>query len=123
MGRTYIEMEITGVFWKPVAKLLEAEDIDFLVVNPQHMKALPGRKTDVKDAKWIAKFLRQVPGQAFSQGKMKVPEKENPRKLAKATNISERHLLMSPTPFADPTTTWEPSTDASPPEKADTEQP
>lgn len=38
--------------------LLEAEDIEFLVVNAQHMKAVPGRKTDVKDAEWIAKLLR-----------------------------------------------------------------
>lgn len=38
--------------------LLEAEEIEFLVVNAQHMKAVPGRKTDVKDAEWIAKLLR-----------------------------------------------------------------
>lgn len=41
-----------------IVKLLEAEDIEFLVVNAQHMKAVPGRKTDVKDAEWIAKLLR-----------------------------------------------------------------
>jgi transposase len=51
-------MESTGVFWKPIVNLLEAEDIEFLVVNAQHMKALPGRKTDVKDAEWIAQPLR-----------------------------------------------------------------
>lgn len=51
-------MESTGVFWKPIVNLLEAEDIEFLVVNAQHMKALPGRKTDVQDAEWIAKLLR-----------------------------------------------------------------
>jgi transposase len=38
--------------------LLKAEDIEFLVVNAQHMKAVSGRKTDVKDAEWIAKLLR-----------------------------------------------------------------
>nr|WP_180247450.1 transposase [Bacillus sp. AFS031507] len=38
--------------------LQEAENIEFLVVNAQHMKAVPGRKTDVKDAEWIAKLLR-----------------------------------------------------------------
>ena len=42
-----------------IVKLLEAEDIEFLVVNAQHMKAVPGRKTDVKDAEWIAKLLRR----------------------------------------------------------------
>jgi transposase len=51
-------MESTGVFWKPIVNLLEAEDIEFLVVNAQHMKALPGRKTDVKDAEWICDLLR-----------------------------------------------------------------
>jgi transposase len=57
-GCTHVAMESTGVFWKPIVNLLEAEDIEFLVVNAQHMKALPGRKTDVKDAEWIAQLLR-----------------------------------------------------------------
>ncbi|NQX60598.1 IS110 family transposase [Paenibacillus qinlingensis] len=57
-GYTHVAMESTGVFWKPIVNLLEAEDIEFLVVNAQHMKALPGRKTDVKDAEWIAQLLR-----------------------------------------------------------------
>jgi transposase len=43
---------------KPIVNLLEAEDIEFLVVNTQHMKVVPERKTDVKDAEWIAKLLR-----------------------------------------------------------------
>lgn len=55
---THVAMESTGVFWKPIVNLLEAENIEFLVVNAQHMKAVPGRKTDVKDAEWIAKLLR-----------------------------------------------------------------
>jgi transposase len=55
---THVAMEITGVFWKPIVNLLEAEDIEFLVVNAQHMKAVPGRKTDVKDAEWICNLLR-----------------------------------------------------------------
>ena len=57
-GCTHVAMESTGVFWKPIVNLLEAEDIEFLVVNAQHMKSLPGRKTDVKDAEWIAQLLR-----------------------------------------------------------------
>ncbi|MGG1664657.1 IS110 family transposase [Brevibacillus sp. NRS-1366] len=57
-GCTHVAMESTGVFWKPIVNLLEAEDIEFLVVNAQHMRALPGRKTDVKDAEWIAQLLR-----------------------------------------------------------------
>ena len=55
---TDVAMESTSVYWKPIVNLLEAEDIEFLVVNAQHMKAVPGRKTDVKDAEWIAKLLR-----------------------------------------------------------------
>jgi len=57
-GCTHVAMESTSVYWKPIVNLLEAEDIEFLVVNAQHMKAVPGRKTDVKDAEWIAKLLR-----------------------------------------------------------------
>lgn len=55
---THVAMESTSVYWKPIVNLLEAEEIEFLVVNAQHMKAVPGRKTDVKDAEWIAKLLR-----------------------------------------------------------------
>jgi transposase len=57
-GCTHVAMESTGVFWKSIVNLLEAERIEFLVVNAQHMKAVPGRKTDVKDAEWIAELLR-----------------------------------------------------------------
>jgi transposase len=55
---THVGMESTGVFWKPIVNLLEAEEIEFLVVNAQHIKAVPGRKTDVKDAEWICDLLR-----------------------------------------------------------------
>ncbi|WP_409300497.1 IS110 family transposase [Peribacillus sp. SCS-155] len=55
---SHVAMESTSVYWKPVVNLLEAEGIEFLVVNAQHMKSLPGRKTDVKDAEWIAQLLR-----------------------------------------------------------------
>jgi transposase len=54
---THVAMESTGVFWKPIYNLLE-EDFTVLVVNARHMKAVPGRKTDVKDAEWIADLLR-----------------------------------------------------------------
>jgi transposase len=55
---THVAMESTGVYWKPIVNLLEAEEIQFLVVNAQHIKAVPGRKTDVKDAEWICNLLR-----------------------------------------------------------------
>jgi transposase len=57
-GCTHVAMESTSVYWKPIVNLLESEDIEFLVVNAQHIKAVPGRKTDINDAEWIAKLLR-----------------------------------------------------------------
>jgi transposase len=53
-----IAMESTGVYWKPLYNLFEIFDLDAMVVNASHMKALPGRKTDVKDAEWISDLLR-----------------------------------------------------------------
>ena len=57
-GCSHVAMESTGVYWKPLYNLLEVEQIETLVVNAQHIKAVPGRKTDVKDAEWIADLLR-----------------------------------------------------------------
>jgi transposase len=51
-------MESTASYWKPVYNLLELEGLHLLVVNAQHIKNVPGRKTDVKDAEWIAGLLR-----------------------------------------------------------------
>ncbi len=57
-GCTHVAMESTGVYWKPIYNLLEQAEITPLVVNAAHIKAVPGRKTDVKDAEWIADLLR-----------------------------------------------------------------
>ena len=54
---TYVAMESTGVYWKPIYNVLE-EGFEVMVVNARHIKAVPGRKTDVKDAEWIADLLR-----------------------------------------------------------------
>jgi transposase len=54
---THAAMESTGSYWKPVYNLLEGQ-MELLVVNAQHVKAVPGRKTDVLDAEWIADLLR-----------------------------------------------------------------
>ena len=54
---TQVAMESSGVYWKPVYNLLE-DEFTVWVVNAHHMKAVPGRKTDVKDAEWIAELLR-----------------------------------------------------------------
>ena len=56
-GCTHVAMESTGVYWKPVYNILEGH-LELLVVNAQHLKAVPGRKTDVKDAEWIAELLQ-----------------------------------------------------------------
>lgn len=52
-------MESTGSYWKPLYNIFEMEELPAMVVNAQHMKAVPGRKTDVNDAQWIAKLLSQ----------------------------------------------------------------
>lgn len=58
-GCTHVAMEATGVYWKPVYNVLEeGSQFELQVVNPEHLKAVPGRKTDVKDAEWIATLLR-----------------------------------------------------------------
>lgn len=56
-GCTHVAMESTGVYWKPIYNLLEGH-LELLVVNAHHIKAVPGRKTDVKDAEWIAELLQ-----------------------------------------------------------------
>src|SRR5215813_8487735 len=55
---THVAMESTGVYWKPVYAILEGEGtFKIVVANAQHVKKVPGRKTDVKDAEWIAELL------------------------------------------------------------------
>src|SRR5215471_18165070 len=56
-GVTHVEMESTGVYWKPVGNILEAVCTIWLV-HAQHVKAVPGRKTDTKDCPWIADLLQ-----------------------------------------------------------------
>jgi transposase len=56
-GVTHVGMESTGVYWKPVYAVLEGHS-DLTVGNAHHIKNVPGRKTDVKDAEWIAQLVR-----------------------------------------------------------------
>ena len=53
-----VAMESTASYWKPIFNLLEVEEIPAILVNAQHVKNLPGRKTDVKDSEWLAMLLR-----------------------------------------------------------------
>jgi transposase len=56
-GCTHVAMESTGVYWRPIFNLCEG-DFALLLVNAAHIKAVPGRKTDVRDAEWIADLLQ-----------------------------------------------------------------
>ena len=56
LGVTHVAMEATGVYWKPVYYTLE-DDFELLLVNAQHVKNVPGRKTDTQDAQWLCQLL------------------------------------------------------------------
>src|SRR5262245_24135152 len=57
LGVSHVAMESTGVYWKPVFNLLEGR-FRVILVNAEHVKKVPGRKTDVKDCEWITEFLQ-----------------------------------------------------------------
>jgi transposase len=57
LGVTHVALESTGVLWKPVWNVLEGR-FTLLLVNPRHVKQVPGRKSDVSDAEWIAQLLQ-----------------------------------------------------------------
>jgi len=54
---THAAMESTGEYWKPIYNILE-DNFEVWLVNAQHIKAVPGRKTDIKDSEWIAELMR-----------------------------------------------------------------
>jgi transposase len=57
MGVTHVAMEATGEYWKPVYEVLEGS-LEIVLANAQHVKNVPGRKTDPEDASWLARLLR-----------------------------------------------------------------
>jgi transposase len=57
LGATHIAMEATGVYWKPVWNILSDGDFELILANAAHVKNVPGRKTDVNDATWLAGLL------------------------------------------------------------------
>ena len=57
-GITHVAMEGTGIYWMPVYTMLEGY-LDAAVVNARHVSKVPGRKTDVSDAAWLAELLRK----------------------------------------------------------------
>jgi len=78
LGVTHVAMEATGVYWKPVWNVLEGH-FGLLLVNAAHIKAVPGRKTDMLDAEWIASLL----GHGLLQGSF-VPDQQQ-RELRELT--------------------------------------
>jgi len=56
-GCTDVAIESTGVYWRAVFNLLESQ-MEVILVNARHVKAVPGRKTDVKDSEWLSDLLR-----------------------------------------------------------------
>jgi transposase len=92
-GCTHMAMESTGVYWKPVYAVLEGLGT-VLLVNAQHLKAVPGRKTDVKDAEWIAELLQH----GLLRGSFIPPrEQRDVRELTRyrATVVDERARLSN----------------------------
>jgi transposase len=57
LGIKHVAVESTGIYWKPIFNVFE-EDFDITLVNAQHVKNVPGRKTDVKDSEWLCKLLK-----------------------------------------------------------------
>ena len=57
LGTTHIVMEATGVYWKPVWNILSDGDFELILANAAHVKNVPGRKTDVNDATWLADLI------------------------------------------------------------------
>ena len=90
---THAAMESTGEYWKPIFNILE-HSFEILLVNAQHVKTVPGRKTDVKDAEWIAELLR------FGLLKASFVPPEGQRELRELTRfrstfIQERATLVN----------------------------
>ena len=56
-GCTHIAMEATGIYWKPVWHILADGEFELILANAAHVKNVPGRKTDVTDAAWLAELL------------------------------------------------------------------
>jgi len=56
-GCTHVAMEATGVYWQPVWRILSEGEFDLVLANAAHIKNVPGRKTDMNDAMWIADLL------------------------------------------------------------------
>lgn len=95
-GVTVVVMEATGAYWKPVWYVLEERGFDLMLVNARHVKIVPGRKTDVADAEWLAQLLEHgllrssfVPPEAIRQ----LRDLTRYRKRLVQTNTSEHQRI------------------------------
>ena len=93
-GVTHAAMESTGVYWKPVYHLLEGR-FESLLVNAQHIKQVPGRKTEVKDCAWIAQLLRRGPLRAGlvpppPQRELRDPTRQRAQLVAEQARVAQR---------------------------------
>jgi transposase len=97
LGVTHVGMEGTGVYWQPVHAALEGGAFTLIVGNASHMRNVPGRKTDVKDAEWIADLVRHGLGRASF---VPPPEVRVPRDLVRhrkalvGTLVAERNRTL-----------------------------
>lgn len=92
-----VAMESTASYWKPVYNILEASDLHPIVVNAQHMKQVPGRKTDVKDAEWISDLLAHgllTPSYIPSRAQRELRELVSYRKSLVKTKGAELNRLQ-----------------------------
>jgi transposase len=102
LGVTHVALESTGVLWKPVWNILEGR-FTLLLVNPRQLKKVPGRKTDVSDAEWIAQLLQYgllkgsfVPPRAVRN--LRDLTRERAQLSAETTRVANRiHKLLQDT--------------------------
>jgi transposase len=91
-GCTHVAIESTGVYWRPVFHILE-DAVTVLLVNAYHMKQVPGRKTDLKDAQWIARLLRCGHGGRVELETLLGEEKVIPGRVVEVDFATSRILL------------------------------
>ena len=87
---THVAMESTGVYWKPVMNII-GEEFDVMLVNARHIKNVPGRKTDIKDAEWICKLLRAGLLRGSFVPPQKIVELRNLTRYQKKLKAQERN--------------------------------
>ena len=102
LGVEQVGMEATGVYWRPVYAVLDG--FELIVANAQHIKTVPGRKTDIKDAEWLAMLVRHglmrksfIPDQPFRD----LRDLTRYRRALVETQASERHRLIQVLESAD----------------------